>query len=96
MFVRYLGGGIGHLEQFPPADNTNEDTPAGDGTDVEAEMDGFIATNNTEDNNNDCGEGKEVGESEDPEDDDDREEEEETEEEDDDDDLFDEEIGNVY
>jgi len=21
MFVRYLGGGIGHLEQFPPADN---------------------------------------------------------------------------
>ena len=21
MFVRYLGGGIGHLEQFPPANN---------------------------------------------------------------------------
>jgi hypothetical protein len=24
MFVRYLGGGIGHLEQFPPADNDSE------------------------------------------------------------------------
>jgi len=26
MFMRYLGGGIGHLEQFPPADNDSEDT----------------------------------------------------------------------
>ena len=25
MFVRYLGGGIGHLEQFPPANNDDED-----------------------------------------------------------------------
>ena len=24
MFMRYLGGGIGHLEQFPPANNDNE------------------------------------------------------------------------
>jgi hypothetical protein len=26
MFVWYLGGGIGHLEQFPPADNDSEVT----------------------------------------------------------------------
>ena len=26
MFMRYLGGGIGHLEQFPPANNDNEVT----------------------------------------------------------------------
>ena len=26
MFVWYLGGGIGHLEQFPPANNDNEVT----------------------------------------------------------------------
>ena len=25
MFIRYLGGGIGHLEQFPPANNDDED-----------------------------------------------------------------------
>lgn len=24
MFVRYLGGGIGHLGQFPPANNDSE------------------------------------------------------------------------
>ena len=24
MFTRYLGGGIGHLEQFPPANNDHE------------------------------------------------------------------------
>ena len=24
MFVRYLGGGIGHLEQFPPANDDSE------------------------------------------------------------------------
>jgi hypothetical protein len=42
MFVRYLGGGIGHLEQFPPANNDNgatyeyegdsEDEVIGDGS----------------------------------------------------------------
>ena len=26
MFVQYLSGGIGHLEQFPPANNDNEVT----------------------------------------------------------------------
>ena len=24
MFIQYLGGGIGHLKQFPPANNDNE------------------------------------------------------------------------
>ena len=28
MFMRYMGGGIGHLEQFPPAHNDDEDTTA--------------------------------------------------------------------
>ena len=38
MFVRYLGGGIGHLEQFPPANDDDrvtykykEDDKGGDG-----------------------------------------------------------------
>jgi len=28
MFMRYLGGGIGHLEQFPPANNDSEGVAA--------------------------------------------------------------------
>ena len=42
MFVRYLGGGIGHLEQFPTADHDdNEHAPAYNNGDTEAEVDDF-------------------------------------------------------
>lgn len=46
MFVRYLGGGIGHLEQFPPAHN-DTDTIA---SNVEVETDDFIVVGTAADN----------------------------------------------
>jgi len=49
MFVRYLGGGISHLEQFPPAKSNDEDTAAHDDSDSEVEMDDFIIPGDTED-----------------------------------------------
>ena len=72
MFVRYLGGGIGHLEQFPPADNNDKETETAtnDDCDTEVEMDDFVVASDAE--NDDNGEGEEneeVGE-EDPEEED--------------------------
>jgi hypothetical protein len=58
MFMRYLGGGIGHLEQFPPAHkhdgNTAEDErddftiarTSGDGGSSEGELDGEAGGSN--------------------------------------------------
>ena len=46
MFMRYLGGGIGHLEQFPPADHNHEDSAMSDSGDVEIEIDDFIEGDN--------------------------------------------------
>ena len=37
MFTRYIGGGIGHLEQFPPANTDNEDTTGHDDCDEDVE-----------------------------------------------------------
>ncbi|KAF9783667.1 hypothetical protein BJ322DRAFT_1109524 [Thelephora terrestris] len=52
MFVRYLGGGIGHLEQFPPANNDNEITyEYGDEDDGIAMDDG--GTRETDENESD-------------------------------------------
>lgn len=48
MFVRYLGGGIGHLEQFPPVNDSDE----GDGG-TEAELDDFTVAGVTEDGDGD-------------------------------------------
>lgn len=39
--MRYLGGGIGHLEQFPPA-HSNDEGMAHNDDGVEVEMDNFI------------------------------------------------------
>jgi len=92
MFVRYLGGGIGHLEQFPPAETNDDDTAAHDDNDSEVEMDDFIIPADTEDgeddNNGGDDENGDDGEGEDDEDEED-------------DDLdpgesSDEETGNVY
>ena len=94
MFVRYTGGGIGHLEQFPPADNSSEDAFANEG-DVEAEVDDFIAGEN--DRSSDHykeGEGKEDNSEDNG--DEDGESEENEEEEDDPGESSDEETGNVY
>jgi len=94
MFVRYLGGGIGHLEQFPPSDSHGDATADGGG-DAEAEADDFATARNT--GSNDDNEGGEGGEdSEDTEDGDDDDESVEDEEAEEDDDLFDEEMGNAY
>jgi len=55
MFVRYLGGGIGHLEQFPSADNNDEDTTMDDNGDVEVETVDFITDRSNDDNREDGG-----------------------------------------
>ena len=92
MFVRYLGGGIGHLEQFPSANDSDE----GDGG-MEAEVDDFTVPGITEDGDGDGdGDGgdedqdeeEEVGEDEGTDEDDGLETEEEE--------WLDEETGNVY
>ena len=90
MFIRYLGGGIGHLEQFTPADG---DAIADNGDSIEIETDDFIIGNTN--NDGDGGErDREVEENEDEE----NEEEEESEDEEGDDpgESSDEEMGNVY
>lgn len=88
MFVRYLSGGIGHLEQFPPAKNDDNDTGAHNDGDLEAEMDDFIVPGDTENDSDsdDSEEGGEMGEDEDIEDEDNL----------DPGELSDEETGNVY
>ena len=48
MFVRYLGGGIGHLEQFPPANDSDEDDSG-----TEAEVDDFVVADITGDGDGD-------------------------------------------
>lgn len=90
--MRYLGGGIGHLEQFPPADN-NGDTAMNDDSNMEVETDDFIMGGS-----NDEGEGdKEAGENQDEEEGDEEAGEMESEEDDDEPgELSDEETGNVY
>ena len=94
MFVRYLGGGIGHLEQFPPAScNDNEHTATHDNDDTEAKVDDFSVADTAgdddsceedEDEENEDEEGEEVEECSDEEVDSELEE------------LLDEETGNVY
>ena len=111
MFVRYLGGGVGHLKQFPPADSDDEDTAAHNNDTIEVEPDEFIASrNSTEYNSGDEGyEGGEDYESEEDDRDDegegDKDDEEDRGNEDDEedegvedaaDDILDEETGNVY
>ena len=51
MFTRYLGGGIGHLEQFPPAYRIHEDSAINDSSDVEIEIDDFVVGDNNGSNN---------------------------------------------
>ena len=67
MFVRYLGGGIGHLEQFPPAKNDDDDTGAHNDSGLEAETDDFIVPGDTENDSDsdDSEEGGEMGDDED-------------------------------
>ena len=87
MFVRYLGGGIGHLEQFPPAERNFEDSASNDNGDTEFEMDDLVmGASSTGDDEGEEDEGKE-GEGE---------EDEGEEEEGDPGELSDEETGNVY
>ena len=88
MFVRYLGGGIGHLEQFPPADG---DAGTNNNNNVEIETDDFILG----DHGDEGGRDREVGENEDEENEE-EEEESEGEEGDDPGESSDEETGNVY
>ena len=53
MFVRYLGGGIGHLEQLPTAnENDNEHTATHDSGDTETEVNDFSMADTTGDDNN--------------------------------------------
>lgn len=60
--MRYLGGGIGHLNQFPStSDNLNHgDATANDDGDMEVETDDFVAGGEIDDDEE--GEGdREVG-----------------------------------
>ena len=97
--MRYLGGGIGHLEQFPPADNKdNESTTHNDG-DAEVETEDFIAAEDDAGSGNDDNEDEEEGDEDGEEDEDDEEAEESDGAEGDDPDpgeSSDEETGNVY
>lgn len=61
MFVRYLSGGIGHLKQFPPANNNDEDTTHKN-DDTVAEVDDFITAGITRDHGNSEEDDEEVGE----------------------------------
>ena len=92
--MRYLGGGIGHLEQFPPAGDDDEDTTTNDLNDVEVEINDFFTDGSDE--GGDCSMGNDrAGEDEEGDD----EEVEATEDEEMDDEpgeLSDEEMGNVY
>lgn len=56
--MRYLGGGIGHLEQFPPTDN-GDDNNVRDNSNIEVETDDFAATEDaTDDGSGDESEGE--------------------------------------
>jgi hypothetical protein len=49
MFIRYLGGGIGHLQQFPPAHSDGGDMGACDNdSGAEVEVDDFVTEVNNE------------------------------------------------
>ena len=87
MFVRYLGGGIGHLEQFPPAESGDNDATTNDAN-LEVEIDDFVVHEDTGGNDN----GDEGNEDEEVEEDEDAEEEGYL----DPGELSDEETGNVY
>ena len=71
MFVRYLGGGIGHLEQFPPAEGNDNSTTAHDDGNLEVEVDDFVMSGDTGSNDDDdrSEEDEEIGEDEDTEED---------------------------
>ena len=88
MFVRYLGGGIGHLEQFPPASNNDKDTTH-ENNSTEAEADDFITTDISGDDDSD---NEDEDEEREVEDDDSTDEDEDLEMEE----RLDEETGNVY
>lgn len=101
MFMRYMGGGIGHLEQFPPANNDDEDTAGHeDGEDVEIDETGRVGGDGDGSGGGGgkgCEDEMDVDEDEGVDDDEDMEEGEDTE--DSESDLGeseDEEIGNVY
>jgi len=110
MFVRYLGGGIGHLEQFPPAHDdqdimdydhgeeleVDDSIVPGNGGGSEGENDGKEKEDGTGggDEDSEDGEGDEGDEKD--QDDGDNEDEEVGEDDDMEDDDFDEEAGNVY
>jgi len=73
VFVRYLGGGIGHLEQFPPANNNDgatyeyeEDDEDNSGI-GDAYGDGGGEDEDDEDENSDVGEYPDPGKSSDEE-----------------------------
>ena len=63
MFVRYLGGGIGHLEQFPPADGDDrvmyeyEDDEGSDGVGDAVEVGGDQGDEDDEDGEDEDEEG---------------------------------------
>jgi hypothetical protein len=53
MFLRYLGGGIGHLEQFPPA-HSNDEGAAVHNSDInEVETDNFSLDEDSMDHSSD-------------------------------------------
>ena len=86
--MRYLGGGIGHLEQFPPAHNKDKDAAAHDNNTIEVETDDFIVGSDDE--------GEEDYESEEDAGDDEEDDGNEAEGAGEDEDALDEETGNVY
>ena len=59
MFMGYLGGGIGHLEQFPPANNEDNDGTMNDDGNAEVETDDFIAANDDAESDDDDNKDKE-------------------------------------
>ena len=101
MFVRYLGGGIGHLEQFPPAESDENNAATHNDGDPEVEVDDFNAPGDAESGDGDEGEEDEDGKNEEDEEDEEDEEVRENEDAENGDDLdpgesSDEETGNVY
>jgi hypothetical protein len=87
MFVRYLGGGIGHTEQFPSTEDDGNETAVHNDGNLEVEMDDFIAPKD-DGANDDSDEGEE--------DEEDNEGEEDEEDNTDPGESSDEETGNVY
>ena len=100
--MRYLGGGIGHLQQFLPSNESDEEALINDQGNAEAEIDDFIMADNTGSDNDNEG-GEDLGEDDDDKSEDDEGEDEETENEDSDEEngsdpgeLSDKDTGNVY